>query len=198
MTPLFCLQQCLLSLSEGPMSPLVWHSNFISLRHSKFRWHQSCIDMKFLKLSALGHNKGSSFRFLQEHAIVTTTLWVKCFMYTVPDRTAATLLSIIRVNFQPGTTAMSDQWRAYTNVGQISGINIVGFWRRHIFCNISDYLSPTVHNFTFFNNILISLSAWWTIFPRNMPLYLILELNPKRIWWINRVVPKKDFRKFWI
>jgi len=37
--------------------------------------------MNFLKLLALGHDKGSSFRFLQEHAIVgTTTLWVECFM----------------------------------------------------------------------------------------------------------------------
>src|SRR6218665_1824222 len=40
-------------------------------------------------------------------------------MYTIPDRTAATLLPIIRENTRPGTTVMSDPRRADTNVGQI-------------------------------------------------------------------------------
>ena len=34
------------------------------------------------------------------------------FMYTVPDRSAATLLPIIQGELRPGTTIMSDLWRA--------------------------------------------------------------------------------------
>ena len=38
----------------------------------------------------------------------------ECFMYTVPDRSAATLLPIIlQASIRPGTTIMSDMWRAY-------------------------------------------------------------------------------------
>ena len=44
----------------------------------------------------------------------------ECFMYTVGDRTAATLLPIIQNAIRPGTT-MSDMWRAY------GGIAAMGF-----------------------------------------------------------------------
>ena len=37
----------------------------------------------------------------------------ECFMYTVPDRSAATLLPIIQATIRPGTTIMSDMWGAY-------------------------------------------------------------------------------------
>lgn len=45
-----------------------------------------------------------------------------CFMFTVPDRTAATLMPIIRANILPGTTIMSDQWRAYNAIGTVPGL----------------------------------------------------------------------------
>ena len=45
----------------------------------------------------------------------------ECFMYAVPNRSAATLLPIIRDSILPGTTVMSDLWRAY------GGINAMGF-----------------------------------------------------------------------
>ena len=35
----------------------------------------------------------------------------ECFMYTVPDRTAATLIPIIIANILPGTTVLLDPWR---------------------------------------------------------------------------------------
>ncbi|CAM1299959.1 Uncharacterised protein r2_g985 [Pycnogonum litorale] len=35
------------------------------------------------------------------------------FMYTVPDRSAATLLPIVQGSILPGTTVISDLWRAY-------------------------------------------------------------------------------------
>ena len=45
----------------------------------------------------------------------------ECFMYTMPDRSAATLLPIIRNSIRPGTTVHSDLWRAY------DGIAVMGF-----------------------------------------------------------------------
>ena len=45
----------------------------------------------------------------------------ECFMFTVPDRTAATLLPIISTNILPGTTIVSDQWRAYNRIVAIAG-----------------------------------------------------------------------------
>lgn len=45
----------------------------------------------------------------------------ECFMFTVPDRTAATLMPIIRTNILPGTTVLSDQWRAYNGIGTVPG-----------------------------------------------------------------------------
>lgn len=37
----------------------------------------------------------------------------KCFFTTVADRTRDTLLSIIKANILPGTTIISDCWKAY-------------------------------------------------------------------------------------
>lgn len=37
----------------------------------------------------------------------------ECFVYAVPDRSAATLLPIIAESVRPGTTIMSDEWRSY-------------------------------------------------------------------------------------
>jgi len=45
-----------------------------------------------------------------------------CFMFTVPDRTAVTLIPIIRANILPGSTTMSDQWRAYAGIAAIPGV----------------------------------------------------------------------------
>ena len=41
----------------------------------------------------------------------------KCFMYAVSDRSAATLLPIIQTFIRPGSTVMSDLWRAYGGMG---------------------------------------------------------------------------------
>jgi len=43
------------------------------------------------------------------------------FMFTVPDRSAATLLPIISDSIRPGTTIMSDQWPAYNGIVGIPG-----------------------------------------------------------------------------
>ena len=44
-----------------------------------------------------------------------------CFMYAVPDRSVATLMPIIQNSILPGTTVISDLWRAY------GGSNAIGF-----------------------------------------------------------------------
>ena len=44
-----------------------------------------------------------------------------CYMYTVPDRSAATLMPMIQNSILPGTTVISDLYRAY------GGINAIGF-----------------------------------------------------------------------
>lgn len=43
----------------------------------------------------------------------------ECFLYTVPDRSALTLLPIIQESVRPGSTIISDQWRAYNQIPQI-------------------------------------------------------------------------------
>ena len=45
----------------------------------------------------------------------------ECFMYTMPDRRAATLLPIIQGSIRPGTTIMPDMWAAY------GGIQAMGY-----------------------------------------------------------------------
>lgn len=61
----------------------------------------------------------------------------ECFMFTVPDRTAATLMPIITANILPGTTVISDQWRAYNAIGTLPGLN-------HLTVNHSvNFVDPT-------------------------------------------------------
>jgi transposase-like protein len=45
-----------------------------------------------------------------------------CFMFAVPDRTAATLMPIITQSILPGTTIMSDQWQAYNGIAAAAGM----------------------------------------------------------------------------
>ena len=40
----------------------------------------------------------------------------QCFLFTVPDRSAATLLPLIQSHILPGTTILSDEWRAYSSI----------------------------------------------------------------------------------
>lgn len=45
------------------------------------------------------------------------------FLYTVPDRSAATLMSIINQSIAPESTIISDSWRAYTNIANQPQLN---------------------------------------------------------------------------
>ena len=44
------------------------------------------------------------------------------YMELVPDRRAGTLLPIIQAHVKPGTIIASDEWRAYSNVGQLPNV----------------------------------------------------------------------------
>lgn len=46
----------------------------------------------------------------------------ECFMLAVPDRSAATLMPIIQQYILPGTTVMSDKWRAYNGIATAAGM----------------------------------------------------------------------------
>ena len=43
-------------------------------------------------------------------------------MVPVPDRSAATLMPFIIANIRPGTTVVSDQWRAYSTIQNVPGL----------------------------------------------------------------------------
>lgn len=61
----------------------------------------------------------------------------ECFMVCVPDRTAATLLPIITTHIRPGTTVVSDLWRAYGGISNIPGFT-------HLTVNHSvNFVDPT-------------------------------------------------------
>lgn len=45
-----------------------------------------------------------------------------CFMFAVPDRSAATLMPIILQAILPGTKIISDQWQAYNGISSAAGM----------------------------------------------------------------------------
>lgn len=55
----------------------------------------------------------------------------QCFLYAVPDRTAETLLSVIRECINPGTTIISDKWSAYKEIKEIPGMNFTHLTVNH-------------------------------------------------------------------
>ena len=45
----------------------------------------------------------------------------KCFLYAVQNRTRETLFGCITANILPGTTIISDCWKAYNGIEEIEG-----------------------------------------------------------------------------
>lgn len=64
-----------------------------------------------------------------------------CFLVSVPDRTADTLLALVRQWIRPGTTIMSDCWRSYDSLER------AGY--RHLAANHSEnFVDPTTGSHT--------------------------------------------------
>ena len=55
----------------------------------------------------------------------------KGFLIPVPDRTASTLLAVIREYILPGTIIYSDQWAAYSGIAGLEGMN----YTHHTVCH---------------------------------------------------------------
>ena len=49
-----------------------------------------------------------------------------CFIVPIPNRSMKTLIPIISANILPGTTIISDQWRAYNVISTLPGITHEG------------------------------------------------------------------------
>jgi transposase-like protein len=57
----------------------------------------------------------------------------ECFLHTVSDRSADTLIPIIAESIKPGTTIISDEWRSYKGIASIEDRNY-----RHVTVNHSE------------------------------------------------------------
>ena len=61
------------------------------------------------------------------------------FLYAVENRNASTLTECIKKNIYPGTTIISDQWKAYSGIEQLKGYNF-----QHLTVNHSEnFVDPT-------------------------------------------------------
>lgn len=65
----------------------------------------------------------------------------ECFLVAVPDRTAQTLLAVIRQHIHPNTTILSDEWKAYRGI-QNMGMNMVHSTVNHTY-NFVDPVTGT-------------------------------------------------------
>ena len=62
----------------------------------------------------------------------------KCFFVLVQDRSRHTLIPIIQQYIAPGTTIVSDEWRAYSSIGELQGYDYT-----HLTVNHSkNFLNP--------------------------------------------------------
>ena len=64
----------------------------------------------------------------------------KCFLYTVQNRTKETLFGCIKANILPGTTIISDCWKAYNGIEEIEGHEL-----KHLTVNHSENFCGSTH-----------------------------------------------------
>ena len=62
----------------------------------------------------------------------------KGFLIPVPDRTASTLLAVIREYILPGTSIYSDQWAAYSGIACLERMN----YTHHTVCLDRNFVDP--------------------------------------------------------
>lgn len=55
----------------------------------------------------------------------------ECFLYTVPDRTRATLEECIKTSIRPGSIIISDMWKSYSGIQKMVGKNYKHFTVNH-------------------------------------------------------------------
>ena len=62
----------------------------------------------------------------------------KGFLIPVPDRTASTLLAVMREYILPGTIIYSDKWAAYSGIAGLEGMN----YTHHTVCHDRNFVDP--------------------------------------------------------
>ena len=120
-----------------------------------------------------------------------------CFMYAVPDRSAETLLTTIQECILPGTTIISDKWRAYPvcKLWQAPYRDSLSIW--NFLPDIYSYLTLPI---SFFQKFYLTKIFLWEILPyqnflfRNAKKFTIIKVSVNRLY-VNVTLRKLRWRQ---
>jgi len=76
------------------------------------------------------------------------------FLVAVPDRTAQTLLAVIRQHIHPNTTILSDEWKAYRGI-QNMGMNTVHSTVNHTY----NFVDPVTGTHTHYADYRVNVES---------------------------------------
>lgn len=88
-------------------------SSYVSEHQAKIGGEGITVEVDEAKFGRRKHHKGRIIDGTWVFGAVESLNKSKCFFVPVPNRSAQTLVSIIKNRIEPGTTIISDCWRAY-------------------------------------------------------------------------------------